>query len=73
VHSKRLSGAEKEIRNILVYGIWRTGLLKTEQIDNQFGLSFSGVSHAIKSVKLNLTKRRLLQTNFEQLNSLFKL
>jgi len=73
VHAKRLSGAEKEIRDILLYGIWRTGQLKNEQIGNLFGLSYSGVSHAVKSVKINLAKRRLLKTKFDQLNSLFKL
>jgi REP element-mobilizing transposase RayT len=73
VHTKRLSGAEKKIRDILVYGIWRTGQLKNEQIGNLFGMSYSGVSHAVKSVKLNLAKRRLLQAKFDQLNSLFEL
>ncbi len=73
VHTKRLSGAEKEIRDILLYGIWRTGQLKNEQIGNLFGLSYSGVSHVVKSAKLNLKKRRLLRTKFDQLNSLFKL
>jgi REP element-mobilizing transposase RayT len=72
-HAKRLSGAEKEIRDILLYGIWRTGQLKNEQIGNLFGLSYSEVSHAVKSVKINLAKRRLLKTKFDQLNSLFKL
>ena len=73
VHTKRLSGAEKEVRDILVYGIWRTGQLKNEQIGHLFGMSYSGVSHAVKSVKLNLAKRRLLQAKFDQLNSLFEL
>jgi len=43
VHTKRLSGAEKEIRDILLYGIWRTGQLKNEQIGNLFGLGRNGV------------------------------
>ena len=57
-------------RNVLSL---RSGHLLNEQIGNLFGLSYSGVSHAVKSVKLNLAKRRLLQTKFDQLNSLFKL
>jgi len=72
VHAKRLSGAEKEIRDMLLYGIWITGQLKNEQIGNLFGLSYSGVSHAVKSVKLKLAKSRQLQIKFDQLNSLFK-
>jgi len=29
VHAKRLSGGEKEIRDVLLYGVWRTGQIKT--------------------------------------------
>ena len=71
--ARRLSGAEKEIRDLLLYGIWRTGQFKNKQIGNLFGMSHSGVSHAVRSVKLKPAKRRQLQTEFDQLNSLFKL
>jgi hypothetical protein len=73
VNAKRLSGAEKAIRDLLVYGIWKTGQLKNQKIGSLFGLSYSGVSHAVKSAKLKLVKSRQLQTKFDQLNSLFKL
>ena len=73
VHTKRLFGAAKEIRDVLLYGVWRTGQLKNEQIGNLFGLSYSGVSHAVKSAKLKLAKSQQLQTKFDQLNSLFML
>jgi hypothetical protein len=45
----------------------------SEQIGNLFDLSYSGVSHAVKSAKLKLAKSQQLQTKFGQLNSLFKL
>ena len=70
--ARRLSGAEKDIRDLLLYCIWATGQLKNEQIGKLFGLSYSGVSHAVKSVKSKLAKDRPLQTKFDQLNSLFK-
>ncbi|MBW2428124.1 MAG: transposase [Deltaproteobacteria bacterium] len=73
VNAKRLSGTEKEIRDLLLYGIWKTGQFKNEKIGGLFGLSYSGVSHAVKSAKLQLAKSRQLQTKFDQLNSLFKL
>ena len=73
VHTKRLSGPEKEIRDILLYGVWRTGQLKNEQIGHLFGLSYSAVSHAVKSAKITLSKRRQFLVKFDQLNSLFKL
>jgi REP element-mobilizing transposase RayT len=73
VHAKRLSGAEKEIRDVLLYGIWKTGQLNNEQIGNLFGLSYSGVSHAVKSAKLKLSNSRQLQIKLDQFYSLFKL
>ena len=73
VHAKRLSGAEKAIRDLLLYGIWQTGQLKNKKIGSLFGLSYSGVSHAVKSAKLVLAKSRPLQAKFDQLNSQFKL
>jgi len=73
VHVKGLSGAAKEIRDALVYGIWKTAQFKNEQIGNLFGISYSGVSHAVKSAKINLSKNRGLQSQVNRLNSLFKL
>jgi len=73
VNAKRLSGADKEIRDLLLYGVWRTGELKNENIGGLFGLSYSGVSHAVKSAKLKLAQSRQLKAKFDQLNSLFKL
>lgn len=73
VSAKRLSGAEKVIRDLLLYGIWKTGQLKNEKIGGLFGLSYSGVSHSVKSAKLKLAQSRQLQAKFEQLNSLFKI
>ncbi|CAB1063902.1 hypothetical protein D1BOALGB6SA_8687 [Olavius sp. associated proteobacterium Delta 1] len=73
VRAKRLTGGEKEIRDVLLYGLWRTGQLKNEHIGNLFGLSYSGVSHAVKSVKPKLAKNRKLRAKFDHLNSLFNL
>jgi hypothetical protein len=39
--------------------------LKNELIGILFGLSYSGVSHAVKSVKPKLAKNRKLQTKFD--------
>ena len=58
VNAKRLSGAEKAIRDLLFYGIRKTGQLKNQKIGSLFGLSYSGVSHAVRSAKLELAKNR---------------
>ena len=50
----------------------RSGL-KNQQIGELFGLSYSGVSHAVKSIKSKFAKKRRLHTKFDRLNSLFKL
>jgi REP element-mobilizing transposase RayT len=73
VRAKRLSGSDKAIRDTLVYGIWRTGQLSNQQIGNLLGISYSGVSHAVKSVKNSLKNNPKLQREFNRLNSLFKL
>ena len=73
VQARRLSGAEKDIRDLLLYCIWRVGQLKNEQIGNLFGLSYSAVSHAVRSVKPKLEKDQRLRTKFNQINSLFQL
>jgi len=50
---------------MLLYGIWKTGQLKNENIGSLFGLSYSGVSHAVKSAKLKLTKSRQIKAKFD--------
>jgi REP element-mobilizing transposase RayT len=72
VNAKRLSGTQKEVRDILLYGIWKAGQLNNEQIGSLFGISYSGVSHAVKSAKRKLSSNRQLQMRFNRLNSLFK-
>jgi len=73
VHTKRLSGADKEIRDMLLYGIWKIGQINNQQIGSLFGISYSGVSHAVKSITNKPPKNRRLQIKLNQLNSLFKL
>jgi chromosomal replication initiation ATPase DnaA len=70
---QRYASEEKQTRDILLYGIWRTGQLKNEKIGRLFGLIHSGVSHAVKSAKLKIANSLKLQGEFDQLNSLFKL
>ena len=73
VQAGRLSGAEKDKRDILLYFIWQAGQLGNEQIGNLFGISYSAVSHIVSSFKVRLKKEQKLQSKFRQLNSPFKL
>ena len=69
----RLRGAEKDRRDLLLYMIWKSGQLSNEQIGRLFGLSYSAVSHAVKSLKTRMMENPKLQEKYTQLNSQFKL
>ena len=71
VQAGRLSGTDKEKRDLLVYFIWQTGCLRNKQIGNLFGISYSAVSHTVSTVKAQLKKDRKLQAKFKQFNSQF--
>lgn len=73
VKAGRLSGPEKDTRDLLLYFIWRVGQLTNDQIGKEFGLSYSAVSHALKSVKTKLHNDQGLKAAFNQLNSQFML
>jgi REP element-mobilizing transposase RayT len=73
VKAGRVSGAEKEARDLMIYLIWKPGVLTNDQIGNLFGLSHSAVSHAVKSFKARLSKDEGLATKVDELYSQFKL
>jgi REP element-mobilizing transposase RayT len=69
----RVSGAEKEARDLMIYLIWKTGGLTNDQIGQLFGLSYSAVSHAVKSLKSKMLDNQELTAKFNNLYSQFKL
>ena len=73
VKARRLSGADKDTRDLLLYYLWRVGQLTNVQIGEQFGLSYSAVSHAVRSIKAKLKNDRLLRASYDRLYSQFKL
>jgi putative transposase len=73
VEAGRLSGSEKDTRDLLLYYIWRAGQLTNAQIGEQFGLSYSAVSHAVKSIKAKLHDDQELRASLNKLDSQFKL
>ena len=73
VNARRLSGPEKDTRDLLLYYIWRTGRMTNAQIGMEVGLSYSAVSHAVKSIKAKLKSDQRLRASFNKLNSQFKL
>jgi REP element-mobilizing transposase RayT len=68
----RVSGSQKEKRDIIIYLIWQTGLLTNEKIGAIFDLTYSSVSHSVKAVKSRMAKEHKFRDYIEDLNSQFK-
>jgi REP element-mobilizing transposase RayT len=73
VQAGRLSGVDKEKRDLLLYFVWQAGHLSNEQIGILFGVSYSAVSHIVRSFKTKVRKDQRLQAKLNQFNSLFQL
>jgi hypothetical protein len=67
----RVSGAQKEKRDIILYLIWQTGLLTNEKIAAIFDLTYSSVSHSVKAVKSKMAKEHKFRDYIENLYSQF--
>ena len=71
--SGRLSGLEKDQRDLLIYLIWKTGRLTNARIGALFGVTYSSVSHNVKAAKSKLKQDPKLRAKFNVLNSQFKI
>jgi putative transposase len=70
--ARRVSGEEKDKRDLLIYWVWQSGILNNEQVGNLFGLTYSAVSHNVTEIKKKLRTDKGLRTLIRQLNSQFK-
>lgn len=68
----RVSRTQKEKRNLIIYLIWKTGLLTNEKIGAMFDLTYSSVSHSVKAVKFRMEKEHNYRDYIEDLHSQFK-
>ena len=73
VQAKRLRGIDKHKRDLLVYLVWNKGLMTNEQLGRVFNISNSAVSHSVKVFKEKMINDKKVKTQFEKLNSQFKL
>jgi hypothetical protein len=53
--------------------MWKTGMLTNDRNGQLFGLSYSAVSHAVKSLKFKIQENPKLHAKFNQHYSQFKL
>ncbi|MGR3293989.1 MAG: hypothetical protein ACUZ9M_08270 [Candidatus Scalindua sp.] len=72
INPKRISGLDKDKRDILIYLLWNTGLYRNYEIAKIFNISYSSVSKQVNNIKLKLRKESHLKKIFKKANSLFK-
>lgn len=72
INPKRISGLEKEKRDILIYVLWNTGLYRNYEIAKIFNLSYSSVSKQVSNIKRKLRKESQIKRMYKKINSLFK-
>ncbi len=56
-----------------MYFLWRKGLMTNEKIGQLFSMSYSAVSHSVKSFKIQMDKDKKVKSQFHKFNSQFKL
>ncbi len=71
--SRRIPKSVKANRDLLVYCIWKTGILTNEKIGELFGVSYSSIIHIVKSVKSELEMNKGFLDKFMKIYSLFKM
>jgi len=52
--------------------IWRKGLMTNEKIGPLFSMSYSAVSHSVKSLKKQMDEDKKVKIQFRKFNSQFK-
>jgi chromosomal replication initiation ATPase DnaA len=70
VQTERVTGVDKKKRDLLIYLLWKAGGLSNAQIGHLFGISYSAVSHAVRSIKNKMQYDRKIMAKFKQLNSI---
>lgn len=73
IQAKRLHGTDKHKRDLLVYLLWNKGLMTNEELGRLFDISHSAVSHSVKRFKEKMINDKKVKTQFEKLNSYFRL
>jgi REP-associated tyrosine transposase len=69
----RITKSERDDRNLLVFSIWKTGILTNDEIGNLFGMTYSSVSHIVKTVRLKIEKDQDLKEEYGKICSLFRI
>ena len=68
----RITKSERDDRNLLVFSVWKTGSLTNDEIGNLFGMTYSSVSHIVKTVRVKIEKDQDLKERYSKIYSLFQ-
>jgi hypothetical protein len=68
----RITKAERDDRDLLVFSVWKTGILTNEKIGNLFGMTYSSISHIVKTVRVKIEEDRDLKEKYGKIYSLFQ-
>jgi putative transposase len=69
----RITKADRDDRDLLVLSVWKTGVLTNEKIGRLFGMTYSSVSHIVRSIKLRMEQDHSLRERSDHIYSLFKI
>ena len=69
----RISKADKDNRDLLVLSVWKTGMMTNDEIGSIFGLTYSSVSHIVKTMRIRMKEDHNLKERFSQIYSQFKI
>jgi len=70
--SRRISVADKDNRDLLIFCLWETGVYPNREIGNLFGLNYSSISRRARITNERLKKKRKLNKKYRQLKLLIK-
>ena len=70
---RRVRGAIKEDRDIVLYALWEMGVFRNEELGQVFGVSYSAVSHIIRDVKDQIKKDPRIRSKAKRVNSQSKM
>jgi REP element-mobilizing transposase RayT len=71
--SARISQADKNDRDLLIYIAWQLGVATNQQIGDRFGLTYSAVSQRVKVTKEKLKNDSDLNQKYQRIRSLIKI
>ena len=69
----RITKADRDNRDLLVLSVWKSGVLTNDKIGRLFGMTYSSVSHIVRSIRLRMEQDNSLKERFDNIYSLFKM